>query len=147
MTLTENEIKKLLKKAKQGMDNAFAVRSKFPTGSAILTDKGNIFIGCNIESVISGMGTCSEKCAIDNAVTNGEYCFKTILITSKSEEPIKPCGMCLQYIAEFAQVANHDIEIIMVGSKGKINKTTINKILPGMFGPRDLGLDLKKYEC
>lgn len=141
------DLKKLVEKAKIGMRNAYAPRTTFPVGAVVLTDKGNSYVGCNIESVISGMGTCAERCAIDNAVANGECCFSAIVIVSELEEPIKPCGMCMQYIAEFAQVANHDIKIIMVGSRGKVEETTINKILPGAFGPRDLGLSLEKYKC
>lgn len=145
--IKKEELKKLIEKAKKGMKNAYSPRTKFPTGAAVLTDKGNIYLGCNVESVISGMGTCAERCAVDNAVANGEYCFRAILIISKLEKTIKPCGMCLQYISEFAQVSGHDIEIIMVGSKGKIKKSSINKMLPRAFGPKDLGLNLGKYKC
>lgn len=144
--ISDKETKKLIEKSRIGMKNAFAPRSNFPVGAAVLTDKGNIYLGCDVESVISGLGTCAERCAIDNAVANGEYCFKAIAIVTKLKNPVKPCGMCLQYIAEFAQVSNQDIEIIMTGSKGKIEKNSINKMLPGAFGPRDLKLNLKKYK-
>lgn len=143
--VSDKELQELIKKAKEGMKNAYTRTGIFPVGAAVLTDKGNIYRGCNVESVISGMGTCAERCAIDNAVANGEYCFKTIAIVSKLEEPIKPCGMCLQYISEFSQVAEHDIEIIMIGSKGKIKRSSVNKMLPKSFGPKDAGLNLDKY--
>ena len=136
---------KLIEKAKIGMKNAYAPRSNFGVGAAVLTLKGDIYQGCNVESVISGLGTCAERCAIDNAIANGDYCFKGIVIVTKNKEPVRPCGACLQYIAEFAQVANNDIEIIMVGANGKINKSSINKMLPEAFGPKDLGLDLKRF--
>ena len=145
--MANEKIQEVIKRAKEGMKNAFVPVSNFPTGSAILTDSGNIYHGGNVESVISGLGTCSERVAINNAVAHGEYCFKVIVVTTELEEPVKPCGMCLQYLAEFSQVANHDIKIIMVGSKGKTEKSSVNKMLPGAFGPRDLGLNLKKYEC
>lgn len=147
MKISKKELEKLIDKSKEGMKNAYAPRSNFPVGAAILTDNGEIFQGCNVESVISGMGTCAERCAIDSAVANGKYCFNAVVIVSKLEEPVKPCGMCLQYIAEFAQIAGHDIEIIMIGSKGKIEENSVNKMLPGTFGPVDLGLDLDKYKC
>ncbi len=140
------ENKKLIEIARKAIKNAYTPISEFPIGSAVLTDRDNIYSGCNVESVISGMGTCAERCAIDNAVSHGEYCFKAIAITSKLEEPIKPCGMCLQYIAEFSQIANHNIKIIMAGSKGKIKRSSINKMLPGSFGPRDLGKNLDRYK-
>jgi len=145
--ISKEEIEKLLERAKIGMKNAFDVRTNFPNGAAILTFGGEIFQGCNVESVISGLGTCAERCAIDNAIANGHYCFKAMVITSKMEEPVKPCGVCLQYIGEFAQVSGKDIEIIMVGSKGKTIKSSIRKMLPNSFGPKDLNLNLKKFEC
>lgn len=143
--VSSDELQELIKKAKKAMKNAYVPRSNFLVGVAILTDKGTVYQGCNVESVISGMGTCAERCAIDNAVANGEYCFRAILIISKSDEPVKPCGMCLQYISEFSQVAEHDIEIIMLGAKGKIKRSSVNKMLPGSFGPKDSGLNLNKY--
>ncbi|MBI2046591.1 cytidine deaminase [Candidatus Pacearchaeota archaeon] len=147
LKIAKEELEKLIEKAKEGLKNAYAPRSNFPTGAAVLTDKGNVYQGCNVESVISGMGTCAERCAIDNAIANGEYCFKAIIVITKLENPVKPCGMCLHYINEFAQVANHDIAIIMAGSGGKISKSSVFKMLPEAFGPRDLGLNLKKYKC
>ena len=107
---------------------------------------GNIYQGCNTESVISGMGVCAERSAIDHAVAHGEYVYNAIVVTSKLEEPIKPCGMCLQYIAEFSQVANKDIEVLMVGSNGKIIISSIRQFLPDDFGPKDLGINLLKYQ-
>lgn len=136
----------LIKKAKDVMKNAYVPSCKFPVGAVLLTDKGNSYVGCNVESVIGGMGTCAERAAICNAASNGEYHFKLVLIVSNSDKPLRPCGMCLQWLAEFAQVANHDIDVIMVGSKGVIEKSSVLKMLPNTIGPRDLGLDLKKYE-
>lgn len=147
LKVSKEELKQLIGKAKEGMKNAYTPRSNFSVGAAVLTDKGSVYQGCNVESVISGIGTCAERCAIDNAIANGEYCFKAVSIITKSESPVKPCGMCLHYINEFAQVANHDIAIIMAGSNGKIKKSSVFKMLPGAFGPRDLELNLKKYEC
>jgi cytidine deaminase len=65
----------LIAGAKLGMKNAYAVVSSFPVGAAVLTSKGNVFQGCNTESVISGMGVCAERSAIDHAVACGEYLF------------------------------------------------------------------------
>jgi cytidine deaminase len=145
--MIEEKLNELIEKAKGGMANAFCPVNKFPVGASLLTDSGKIFVGCNVESVIAGLGTCAERCVIGNAVAEGEYCFDKIVIVSKLEEPVKPCGMCLQFIGEFAQVAEHDIEIIMVGSKGKIEKSSANKMLPDTYGPRVAGKDLSKYEC
>ncbi len=131
--------------AKLGMKNAYAVVSSFPVGAAVLTSTGNVFQGCNTESVISGMGVCAERSAIDHAVACGEYLFEAVAVTSSLEDPIAPCGMCLQYIGEFSQVADRNIQILMIGSTGEIRESSIRQMLPTIFGPLDLGLDVARY--
>ena len=127
------------------MKNAYAVVSGFPVGAAVLTTTGKIFQGCNTESVISGLGVCAERSAIDHAVACGEYLYQAIAVTSELEKPIAPCGMCLQYIGEFSQLADRDIEILMVGAAGEIRESSIRDMLPTLFGPTDLGLDVSRY--
>ena len=140
------ELKLLIEKAKEGLNNAYTPVHNFPVGSAVLTFKNNIYQGCNTESVISGLGVCAERSAIDHAAAHGEYKFKSLVIITKLPEPVKPCGACLQYINEFAQIGKNNISIYMVGYNGKINKSSINEMLPNGFGPRDLNKDLTKYE-
>ena len=135
----------LIVAAKTGMKNAFAVFNNFPVGAAVLTRDGRIYQGCNTQSVISGMGICAERSAIDHAVACGEYVFDAIAVVSQLEVPIAPCGMCLQYIGEFSQVGGHDIEILMIGSSGKSRESSIQKMLPVIFGPLDLGLDVSRF--
>jgi cytidine deaminase len=135
----------LIEAAKAGMENAYAVVNNFRVGAAVLTAKGNIYRGCNTQSVISGLGVCAERSAIDHAVACGEYVFEAIAVTSQLEIPIAPCGMCLQYLGEFSQVAGHDIQILMVGSTGAIRESSIYKMLPFIFGPLDLQLDVSRY--
>jgi cytidine deaminase len=135
----------LIAGAKLGMKNAYAVVSSFPVGAAVLTVTGNVFQGCNTESVISGMGVCAERSAIDHAVACGEYLFEAVAVTSSFEDPIAPCGMCLQYIGEFSQVADRDIQILMIGATGEIRESSIRQMLPAIFGPLDLGLDVARY--
>ncbi len=136
---------RLIASAKLGMQNAYAIVSDFPVGAAVLTVKENVYQGCNTESVISGMGVCAERSAIDHAVARGEYCYQAIAVISTLETPIAPCGMCLQYIGEFSQVADRDIEILMIGSAGETRESSIREMLPAIFGPLDLGLDPSPY--
>jgi cytidine deaminase len=135
----------LIAGAKLGMQNAYAIVSSFPVGAAVLTATGKIFQGCNTESVISGLGVCAERSAIDHAVACGEYLYQAIAVTSGLERPIAPCGMCLQYIGEFSQVVDRDIEILMIGAAGEIRQSSIRQMLPAIFGPLDLGLDVARY--
>jgi cytidine deaminase len=91
------------------------------------------------------MGVCAERSAIDHAVACGEYLYQAIAVMSELESPIAPCGMCLQYIGEFSQVADRDIEILMIGATGEIRESSIRQMLPAIFGPLDLGLDVARY--
>jgi cytidine deaminase len=137
--------RELIEAAKRGMGNAYAPVTRFPVGASILTVRGTIYQGCNTESVISGMGVCAERSAIDHAVACGEYCFRAVAVVSQREEPLAPCGMCLQYIGEFSQVVDSDIEIIMVGAGDVVKRSTIRTMAHAIFGPVDLGLDVSKY--
>ena len=127
------------------MRNAYTPVTEFPVGAAVLSVSGNYFEGCNTQSVISGMGVCAERSAIDHAVVCGEYCYSAVAVVSTLENPISPCGMCLQYIGEFSQVVDDDIGIIMVGSTGKILRSTVRTLSHAIFGPLDLGLDVSRY--
>jgi cytidine deaminase len=143
--VNQDQRDELIASAKRGMQNAYSIVSGFPVGAAVLTATGQVFQGCNTESVISGMGVCAERSAIDHAVACGEYLYQAIAVTSGLETPIAPCGMCLQYIGEFSQLADHDIEILMVGANGELRESSIREMLPVIFGPLDLGLDLSRY--
>jgi homotetrameric cytidine deaminase len=143
--MDERNRNELIAAARAAMDNAYVIVNDFRVGAALLTAKGTIYQGCNTQSVISGMGVCAERSAIDHAVACGEYVFTAIAVTSRLEKPIAPCGMCLQYIGEFSQVANYDIEILMVGSTGAVRESSISNMLPVIFGPLDVGLDVSRY--
>ena len=59
---------RLLRAARQAMKNAYAPFSNFKVGAAILTSKGEIFVGCNVENSSYGMTNCAERTAIFSAV-------------------------------------------------------------------------------
>ena len=88
--ITKKEKEELIKKAVEVSKNAYHPVTSSGTGAAVLTEKGNIYCGCNVQSVISGLGTCAERCAIDNAVSHGEYKFKAIAVYFPSEKITKP---------------------------------------------------------
>jgi len=146
--LGKAEVQKLIREAAEASKNAFAPETEFGVGAALLTDDNEIYKGCNVQSVISGEGTCAERCAIHNAVAHGKYAYKAIAIVApRSAEPIGPCGPCRQAIYEFSQVNHKDILIIMSTPDGKkVDVTSILKYLPGRrFGFEDLGADLSRY--
>lgn len=136
----------LISQARKTMANAYVPVADFPVGAAVLTVTGEIYGGCNSQSVISGMGICAERSAIDHAVVHGAYCYEAIVVVTNLEQPVSPCGMCLQYIGEFSQVADADITILMVGSGGKIQRSSVRTLTHAIFGPNQLGLDLSPWQ-
>ncbi|MCK4429042.1 MAG: hypothetical protein KAU95_01605 [Candidatus Aenigmarchaeota archaeon] len=48
---------------------------------------------------------------------------------------------------EASQISDYNIEIILsTTKKDKIVITSIDELLPLAFGPKDLGMDIKKYQ-
>ncbi len=120
----ENE-EKLLKIALKAMGNAHVLWG-FKVGAAVLAEDEKIYEGCNVESWVSGLGICAERCAINHAVLHGNRKIKMIAIVMNADtnkEPT-PCGACLQYINDFAE--NPAIKIVMAkAEKGRIVFETV----------------------
>lgn len=129
---------KLLREALKAMDNAHVLWG-FRVGASVLAEDGKIYSGCNVESWISGLGICAERCAINHAVLHGNKKIKGIAIVtdSKTESETKPCGACLQYIFDFAE--NPEIKIFMAKVDGEkvlfetLKVKTLNDLLPEPF--------------
>ncbi|HEY4675183.1 MAG TPA: cytidine deaminase [Candidatus Bathyarchaeia archaeon] len=120
----ENE-KRILEAALNGLKNAYVLWG-FSVGVAVLGQDGKVYEGCNVESWISGLGTCAERCAINHAVLHGNRKIDKIAIVmdKNSQADPKPCGACLQYISDFAK--NPKIEIVMAkAEKGRILSETV----------------------
>lgn len=140
----EEEIKKLKEIASAARVNAFVPRSGHDIGSAILSTDGRYFGGCNIESNISGLGSCAERVAIDNAISSGKYEFKALLTLDK--ELIVPCGACLQYLLEFYVITDQDIDIISADTQGNTKVHTLLELLPVRYLPHHDLDKIKSYK-
>jgi cytidine deaminase len=134
----EKTEKKLLKNALKAMSNAYVLWG-FRVGAAVLAEDDKIYSGCNVESWISGLGICAERCAVNHAVLHGNRKIEEIAIVVDADsqcEP-RPCGACLQYIYDFAE--NSKIKIVMAkAGKGRIlfetvKVKTLGELLPYPF--------------
>jgi len=130
--------KKLVETASKAMESAYVLWG-LKVGAAVLAEDGQIYEGCNIESWISGLGTCAERCAINHAVLHG--CRKieaiAIVMSIQSHNEPRPCGACLQYIYDFAD--NPKIKIAMAKAENgrilseTVRVNTLEEMLPFPF--------------
>lgn len=112
--------------------NAFVVNSNHPVGACVLTKKGDYFGGCNVENIISGLGICAERAAVDHAVIHGEYSYRGIAVVDEGGDTF-PCGACRQYLALFGEVNDCDIEIVIADVSGKYQVRKLSELLPHKF--------------
>lgn len=129
MKASANDIERLLAAAVSASRNACAAHSGFSVGAAILTGKGRIYTGCNVESSSYGLTMCAERNALFTALCAGEREFSTILVTADSEGPVTPCGACRQLLFDYAP----DIEVIMTNMRGDMLKENISELLKHPF--------------
>src|SRR5579872_5749527 len=94
---------RLIQAARRAMKNAYARYSHFRVGAALLTSKGRVFVGCNVENASYGVTNCAERTAIFSAVAKlGPGMELTeIAVTCEQNVPCAPCGACRQVIYEF----------------------------------------------
>lgn len=102
--MNKSDIERLISESIAVREQAYTPYSKYKVGAAILTKKGNIYSGCNFESVSFGAGVCAERIAIGKAISNGEKDFVAICVCGNTAD-ITPCGICRQSIAEFGNIS------------------------------------------
>ncbi|MEM3695208.1 MAG: cytidine deaminase [Candidatus Bathyarchaeia archaeon] len=132
------EEKMLLEAAAKALYKAYVLWG-FRVGAAVLGEDGKIYEGCNVESWISGLGICAERCAVNHAVLHGNMRIKAVALVMEKEngEDPKPCGACLQYMADFAE--NSKIKIVMAKVENDkvlfetVKVKTLEELLPSPF--------------
>jgi cytidine deaminase len=75
MTKIGETEKRLLNASLRALKNAYALWG-FKVGAAVFGADGQIYEGCNVESWISGLCTCAERCAINHTVLHGNRKIK-----------------------------------------------------------------------
>ena len=119
----------LIEAALKVREHAYAPYSEFAVGAAVLTEDGNIFVGCNVENASYGLAICAERNAIASTVAAGKQKFVAIAIAAT---PLaSPCGACRQFIFEFGD----DIQVISVDAAEPTSRKqwTSKELLPSGF--------------
>ena len=130
--------KQLIEKAIKAMENSYSPYSGFRVGAALLTARGDVYTGCNIENASFSATVCAERTAFFNAISNGEDEFTKIAVVgslySETTEYCYPCGVCRQVMSEFC---GDGFKILLFNGKD-IKECTLGELLPHSFGRDDL---------
>ncbi|MFB9325472.1 cytidine deaminase [Paenibacillus aurantiacus] len=126
------EWRALAEAALEARKRAYVPYSNFQVGAALLDDQGAIHLGCNVENGAYSPTNCAERTALHRAIADGHRprSFRAIAVTGETQQPITPCGVCRQVIAELCAP---DMPIIMTNTKGDWRITNITELLPGAF--------------
>jgi cytidine deaminase len=119
----------LIQEAFRALKNSHSPHSKFKVGAALLSSKGKIYTGTNIEFDAYTLTVCAERSALFSAVSHGERKFTKIAIAASTTGFKYPCGLCRQALVEF----NPDLEIILLNKNKKSKKIILKELLPMHF--------------
>lgn len=122
----------LLQAAIEAREKSYSPYSHYKVGAALLTTKGKIYTGCNIENAAYTPSNCAERTAFFKAVSEGERDFAAIAVVTSNGGA--PCGVCRQVMREFAP----NLTVIIGDIKGNYQVVSLNDLLPHSFGPENL---------
>ena len=126
----------LLRRARALRDRAYAPYSGFRVGAVVVTDKGELFDGVNVENASYRMTTCAEQAAIAGMVSAGvRGPIVAVAVVGDGRDPCTPCGACRQTIFELGPQAT----VYASGDGGQPLVAHITELLPHGFGPKRLG--------
>ena len=124
-------IEKLIETAHKIVGKYQLSNADFSAGTvaaALLTTKGNVYTGINIE-VACGMGFCAEHSAIAEMLKNRETQIEMIVAVN-ADSIIPPCGRCRELLF---QVDNKNLNTKVYLSKE--HYMTLDELLPNRWEP------------
>ncbi len=122
---------RLVEEATAVRARAYAPYSRYSVGAALLTRRGGIYVGCNVENASYGATICAERGAVMQMVAHGEH--DPIACAVVTSDGASPCGICRQVFAELAT----DMPIVLVAAEGDGGPTgrvvRLEELLPQAF--------------
>lgn len=139
--MDKETIRRLISEAMRARTLSYSPYSSFSVGAALLAANGEIFNGCNIESVSFTPTSCAERTAFFKAISQGVRSFTAIAVVgggvgNAPEDYCAPCGVCRQIMAEFCVPGT--FLIILAKSPEQYIVKTLEELLPMSFGPERL---------
>ena len=123
--------KKLVAAAAKAREGSMSPYSRFKVGAALLTKRGEIIGGANVESASYGLTCCAERIALFKALTDGKKDFVAVAVVARWDGGPMPCGACRQLLAEYAPAAK--VFVADSGDLATIRTFTVKKLLPAAF--------------
>jgi cytidine deaminase len=125
---------KLIGKAKEARERAYAPYSDFLVGAAVVGESGRVYTGCNIENSSFSLTICAERVALFKAISEGEKGIKVLALVTDTQTLIWPCGACRQVLSEF----NPEMWIVSGNLKGQREEKKLSEIFPQAFDKKSL---------
>lgn len=130
----------LVEMAEKASKDAYAPYSGFNVGAALELDNGEIVIGNNQENASFPAGICAERVAIFAAsAQQPDRSVRAIAIIANSKkvelkEPVPPCGICRQVVAEYEAEQGSPIRVILCAPNGPVHIfSSMKDLLPFHF--------------
>ncbi|KAG9775755.1 hypothetical protein KCU88_g5082, partial [Aureobasidium melanogenum] len=145
--LSQEELTKLATLAIEAKECAYCPYSNFRVGACVLLSTGTYHTGSNVEVASTPVGICAERCAIAPIVASLKRpempIIRAIAVSTDINPPSSPCGMCRQFINEFA--TTEDLPIYMLGKDGLAGDVvcmTIGQLAYEMNDMHDFGFGM-----
>ena len=124
----------LIKGSVEARKKSYSPYSRLKVGATLITAKGNVYSGCNVENASFGLTSCAERNAIFAAIQEEgpDMQIISIAVTADSRLPISPCGACRQVIAEFRNRSKEGTTVVFKSSAGMVSRK-IEALLPFSF--------------
>ena len=129
--MTEHELVALVLNIRE---RAYAPYSGFRVGAALLCGDGSVYTGCNLENASYPCGLCAERVAAAKALSEGRRDFRLLAVAGSSKELCTPCGLCRQFLFEFAP----QMRILCANDAGAWQAYGLHALLAEGFGGASL---------
>ena len=119
----------LVRMALEARAQAYAPYSGFAVGAAILCSDGAVYTGCNIENASYPCGICAERVAASKALSEGRRDFSILAVAGSSAALCTPCGLCRQFLCEFAP----GLRVLCANQAVAFEEYTLSELLAAWF--------------
>ena len=107
----------LVQLALEARTRAYVPYSDYRVGAALLTEEGDVILGCNVENAAYPATICAERVAM------------TAAIAVATRNGGSPCGTCRQVMMELGP----DMTVYIADESGAYRTTTVRALLPDGF--------------